>query len=212
MKEVIGSVLILLLVVASAKNHEQPQKYRLDYIKTLNYKIFETGDIIFRGGNSALSQTVVSLDSKSQFSHVGLVHLVDNKPFIIHASLGDSANAKSRVIIEPLEAFLKKEYTLAVGIYRLRRSSSNLSKKASAIAQEYVSEGILFDSDFDLKTSDKLYCTELIWRAYKKAGIDLVDNQFDHSIIPFTDKLYLLPSRLQHSRFLQEIYSLNIGK
>jgi hypothetical protein len=34
--------------------------------------------------------------------------------------------------------------------------------------------GVPFDHDFDSATPDRLYCTELVWRAYYSAGVELL--------------------------------------
>ncbi|MEC4986600.1 MAG: YiiX/YebB-like N1pC/P60 family cysteine hydrolase [Oscillatoria sp. PMC 1068.18] len=197
---------ILLSVAFPVKKHQSP-----DYIKTLDYQFFQTGDIIFRGGNSLLSQAVISADAGSPFSHVGLVKIIGDRPFVIHASTGDTFD-DGTVKIDSLEAFLAKDNASVVAIYRLQVSEATISKLAAEIATSYAQEKLAFDAEFDLTTPDKLYCTELVWRAYLTAGIDLTDGKFDNLQLPMRQGEYLLPSRLLSSQHLKQVYFFQLER
>ncbi|MBZ8180864.1 YiiX/YebB-like N1pC/P60 family cysteine hydrolase [Oscillatoria salina] len=197
---------ILLSVAFPANKHKSP-----DYIKTVDYQLFQTGDIIFRGGNSLLSQAVTSADAGSPFSHVGLVKIIGDRPFVIHASTGETFD-DGTVKIDSLEAFLAKDNASVVAIYRLQVSEATISQLAAEIATSYAQENLAFDAEFDLTTPDKLYCTELIWRAYLTAGIDLTDGKFDKLQLPMRQGEYLLPSRLLSSQYLKQVYFFQLER
>ena len=76
------------------------------------------------------------------------------------------------------------------------------------MALTYVRDALPFDDRFNLESADRMYCTELVWRAYLKAGIDLVDGVFVRVQTPFGEGRYVLPSSLLNSRYLREIVSL----
>jgi Permuted papain-like amidase enzyme, YaeF/YiiX, C92 family len=178
-------------------------------IKTINYSHFSSGDLIFRKGNSLLSQTLYQTDRTSSFSHVGIVELVDRQPFVIHASLGEPLANNAEVKKDSLETFLNRESTASIAIYRLKKNDKKLGKSAASVAKRYAFKKLLFDSNFDLKTTDKLYCTELVWRAYLEIGLDLVDGHFSQLKSPLAKGDYLLPSNLLHSKYLKNIYVVN---
>jgi hypothetical protein len=179
-------------------------------IQTFNYSRLQSGDLIFRRGEGVLSQMLFSADKNSTFSHVGIIKLVNNRPLVIHASTGEPLGTDAIVRMDSLETFLKRDKTSAIAIYRLKEGSLKTSEKVANIAQKYADQKLAFDSDFDLKTPDRLYCTELVWKAYQEAGIDLVDGKFDQLNIPFKQGFYLLPSRLLASQYLKKVYSLSL--
>ena len=79
---------------------------------------------------------------------------------------------------------------------------------AASAACAYAREALSFDAGFDLDSEDRLYCTELVWRAYLQAGIDLVDSVFVRLETPFGRGSFLTLSSLLKSRYLREIVSL----
>ena len=172
--------------------------------------MLQSGDIIFRRGNSPLSRTVMAMDQSSSFSHVGLVQIVKSHPYVIHASTGKPFGRNAQVKIDTLETFLTKEYTTAVALYRVRERYRSITKQAMLVARGYALEKLPFDQEFNLETEDSLYCTELVWRAYLQGGIDLVEGEFTQLNLLLAQGNYLLPSNLLHSRYTEKIYFLQL--
>ncbi len=164
--------------------------------------VLETGDIIFRRGIGPGSRFVDMVDEHSPFSHVGLVQKIGEAVFVIHAA-PESLQGDGWVRQQPLVDFLAA--STAVSIYRIQPDYRFLSETAVAETIAWI-DAIPFDSAFDFATTEALYCTELVWLAYQRAGIDLVDNQFDELDLPFQfEGSYLFPSRLLHSPYLQNV-------
>ena len=143
------------------------------------------GDLVFRRGRSMVSRAVLSIDGKSEYSHVGIVVSAGNPIRIVHAIPPEETNPGG-VIAEPLQSFLTPDLASAAAVYRPR--DSGIGVRAAARAWKYTRPRRPFDSDFDLSTPGAVYCTELIWRAYLDEGVDLVGRGFKDR--------YLLPSRL----------------
>ncbi len=194
------------LFLWSKYNYSKPK----EYIKTIDYSLLQEGDLVFRQGNGILSQALELRDKNSQFSHVGIVKIIDNLPLIIHASTGKPLGNNAIVKMESIEDFLQKDLASAVGVYRLDRANYNLRKNAANLAYQYSLKQVPFDADFSLQSEDKLYCTELVWRAYLEVGIDLVDNTFSQLSFPFNQELYLLPNSLLDSKHLKQIYQIQL--
>lgn len=165
----------------------------------------QSGDIIFRLGRSLISQLVLSADQQSAFSHAGIIKKTGEQAFVIHAVTGESPAGQDVVKMEPLETFLRVDRAAAAAVYRLSESLPGRAEKAVAAAAGYAQQRIAFDSDFDLHTADRLYCTEMVWRAYLESGLDLTAGQFDHLFIPLGKDDYILPSTLQKSHLLQPV-------
>ncbi len=124
--------------------------------------------------------------------------LESGRPFIIHA---DPDATTDRVVREPWDAVISPKCITAATIFRVADSSTadGAGIQASTVADQFWRDALPFDHEFDLTTPQKLYCTELVWRAYMAAGIDLRGSSFG------SDRKYLLPSDLIKSGLLREI-------
>jgi Permuted papain-like amidase enzyme, YaeF/YiiX, C92 family len=161
---------------------------------------FAAGDVIFRRGRSLVSRVVLAADGGSEYSHVGLVSMVDGKVWVLHAVPPEEPEQQGGVVAEPLSAFLEPDKAAAAGLYRSRDAGAALA--AERAAWRFVRARIPFDSSFDLSTPGELYCTEMVWRAYLEGGIDLAPP------VPGPREKYLLPSRLLRSPHLRKIQEL----
>ena len=192
-------VLGLLVFSSFLKAREEHPAAELDSA----HVVFESGDIVFRRGTGLLSQAVLSADVDSTFSHTGIVYLIDGVPFVVHASPGESLAHPSKLKVDSMAEFL--EPASAAAVYRARTDSEALGRRAAERAYAYALEGRLFDTQLDLGTDEALYCTELVWKSYLAAGLDLVDGELDRLAGPLFHKSCLLPSRLQASPHIRQI-------
>lgn len=92
----------------------------------------------------------------------------------------------------------------------IRYNDSSIAARASIYAKKSFEAGILFDNSFLLLDSTKFYCTELIWRAYKFAGVNLTKDKFDTLSIPVRENPYLLPGTLLRGPNTQSIIKKSI--
>jgi len=159
--------------------------------------IFAPGDVLFRRGNSLISRAVLVADGSGEYSHVGLIAVSAGRVWVLHATPPEEPDVKGGVIAEPLATFLEPDQASAAALYRPRNGQAGLA--AERTAWGWVHRRVPFDSAFDLASADRLYCTELVWRAYRSAGVDL------ESGIPEPRGRYLLPGRLMKSPQLQPV-------
>jgi hypothetical protein len=156
---------------------------------------WKPGDIVFVEGKSLRSSVVRFLEfGHSDYSHVGLIVFDHDMPFVIHAD-----PLRGRVVKEKWDLLLSPDRICEAAVFRVRGVSDAAISRACAIAEDDYFQAIPFNSDFDLATPNKLYCTELIWRAYLAAGIDLRKKPYG------SDSKYLLPSELIENKALIEI-------
>lgn len=205
LKTVSLAIASLAIAVALLVGDKKQSNSQLDrYIQTIDRSLFRSGDLIFRQGNGVLSQAVRSRDRASEFSHVGIVKVIENQPYVIHASIGEPVGTNAVVKMETLADYLQ-DSTSVVGLYRLKTENAALAVGAADLAYQYSLEQIPFDSQFSLKSEDKFYCTELVWKVYLKRGLDLVDKTFTQLSFPFDREAYILPSGLIASQYIQEV-------
>lgn len=160
------------------------------------------GDLVFRRSESMGSRFVDSLDDEGSYSHVGLVYIgPEGEAFVIHVlpSEGDV------VQMEPLQSFV--EDAMSFSLYRPIDIPASIVNKAPHIALHWIHTQY-FDRKFDLSTDSHLYCTELIYKAYKKAGVDIVGGEFDKVEFPFLSvKEVIFPSSIIESGYFKLYYS-----
>lgn len=191
----LGAVLLagLSLLVSHAPGAESVDEQSSPYRPVrLDSSAVLSGDLIFRRGRSMVSRAVLSVDGRSDFSHVGIAIRTKDRVVVVHATPPEDT-FPGGVISESLDSFLRPKAASAAAVFRLR--SFEAAAGAALNALRYARTHTPFDSEFDLSTEEAVYCTELVWRAYLEAGVDLAGRPFKEH--------YLLPSRLLAS---PEIY------
>ena len=124
----------------------------------------QDGDVIFQTTNSSQSQAI-QYATQSPFSHVGIVHIQDGKPVVFEA--------RGPVGAIPLQSWINKGIK---GQYQLMRPKKALKtaqiKTMRKAAERY--RGKSYDWLFEW-SDQKMYCSELVWKLYKEAGIELAE-------------------------------------
>ncbi len=155
---------------------------------------WRSGDIVFLDGRSLRSRIVRLVQSHSaDYSHVGIVDIENGEAYVIHAD-----PSAGRVVRQRWEVVLAPAQVSGGALYRVREGDERLTGSVCAAAKSYAREGVPFDGHFDLKTPNRLYCTELVLRAYRRSGLDLCrDAEVLHP--------YLLPVDLIGSGALEQV-------
>ncbi len=151
------------------------------------------GDLIFRKGRSLESFAVCLADKEKEFSHVGLVVLRNGEPFVIHAVPYESDGVEEFIKQERVEAFLSTEKASAFAVYR-PGFVAEIRNRASEIALQFYQSKCTFDYAYDMKTESKLYCTELIFKAFREAGVELSGIHPSTVDFGFVQKQIILPA------------------
>lgn len=129
--------------------------------------LLKSGDLIFRDGRSFISHALKQFNRRdSRFSHAGLIHMENGKPFVYHC-MGGEGSSNNKMRKEPLSSFCSNK---EVNVYSIFRPSVNdmQLEAIDSVAGTYYGQGLEFDTKFDLSNSDKMYCTELIYNIFKK--------------------------------------------
>jgi hypothetical protein len=138
--------------------------------------LFKTGDLIFRDGRGVISSAFRMFSLKSPlYSHAGIVHREKGKIYVYHI-IGGESNSPGKMKKEPLTRFIDPLQANAFAVYRFNISPVLID----SLATDYYSKNIEFDKKFDLKSNDKMYCTELVYRILQQAS-------GDKNFIPLTE-------------------------
>jgi hypothetical protein len=150
------------------------------------------GDLALRRGRDMTSYMISSLNEKDKkWSHCGLVQVENGYPFVYHY-IGSETNKKQGLRRDSAQVFYSARYNNAAALVRYPLSEAELLRQSELI-QAYYTSGKTFDDQFDLRTEDKLYCAEFVYRLMTEVKQDsnfittTTNNGF--SYVP-VDKLY----------------------
>lgn len=116
----------------------------------------ETGDIVFQTTSTSASNAIM-LASGTRYTHVGLVSMNKaGKPIVIEA-VGPVREV-------PLEKWIKNGEDSLITVKRIKGLTEDQGKEAIASARQHL--GRPYDHFF-YETLDEIYCSELIYLAFK---------------------------------------------
>ena len=123
---------------------------------------FQSGDIIFQTSNS-LQSKMLERATRSKITHVGIIFTRKNKHYV--------AEASSRVRIISLSKWIKRGKKKKYAVMRL---NEGIKKENFVLLEAYIKKqlGKRYDSRFQWG-DNKIYCSELVWKAYSAFGIKL---------------------------------------
>jgi len=163
----------------------------------------QPGDLIFRRGTSHESALVLAVDG-GEFSHVGMLLGVPGTSGtpgtpggwqVIHATPSEIPGRADGVVVDDLAFFLAPARSQHHAVYHVEATPE---QRAQAIRQVLAAR----DKPFRLADPAGTYCTLLIWRAWRDAGLDL-EVDFTPLALPLMPGDYLLPGPLARSRHLR---------
>lgn len=168
-----------------------------------------TGDVVFRRGSGLTSRTVIALDEKGEYSHVGIVVDSAGVKMVVHAvpDEPDFEGDPDRVKMDTPEQFFSSVYAQMGEV--CRPADSLAAQKAAEAALEVYHRHVLFDHSYDDTDTTRMYCTELVMYAYHKAGVELVGAEKHYVDIPMLKVECRFPSDILASDYLQSIYKFN---
>lgn len=163
----------------------------------------QTGDLVFRRGESRESRAVTTFDRKSDYTHVGMVVNVDGRWMVLHAVPNERATKqeKDSVKLEPIGVFFRSDRALMGGIYRYPLTPADTLRLLHDGLQLYGRHP-LFDGQFDLEDTVSLYCTELVWLLYQQTlHVDLSEGRRHH--LPLFPELVFCSDILENKQLIE---------
>ncbi|WP_053990733.1 YiiX/YebB-like N1pC/P60 family cysteine hydrolase [Mangrovimonas sp. TPBH4] len=133
--------------------------------------ILQTGDVLFReSAESSLSQAidaVTQTDKATHFSHMGLVEVVGDSIFVLHADTeGGSCKISLREFIYPPSDSLPQERTVIA--YRLKPDYQKAIPDAINTAKTMLGKPYNFSY---VMNDSSYYCSGFVYRAFAKDSI-----------------------------------------
>lgn len=169
----------------------------------LPYDQLREGDLVFRRGRNMTSNIIIAKDNYN-YSHIGMLHKQEEGSWhVIHAvnEEYDFEGDFDRVKIDPIERFFSGERASAGAIAHSFIDDSTANAMSNQAIQ-YVKDSIRFDDSFNLDDSSELYCTELIYKLYKKINTDITEGRRTKAgIFGFPDEI-IFPSDILKNKKL----------
>lgn len=165
-------------------------------IPPMRLGLLQDGDLVFRRTEGGPGRAIQQFDPDAEFTHVGILIWLDGSPWVVHAQPSSPHLPEGRTLSEPLESYLTVASISGAGFARVETATEQIRAAAAQTAWRYNIRRIPFDDALDLDTADRLYCTEMVWKAYLEQGVDLTQGTYDQVSIPFARDSYIFPSRL----------------
>ncbi len=118
----------------------------------------QEGDLIFQESSSSQSAAIQKA-TRSRYSHMGIIFFRDGKPFVFEAA----RTVQFTPLTEWVKRGVREHFILKRLKQKLERSQVEQLKAAS---QEFLNRP--YDLLFGW-SDEKIYCSELVWKIYKRA-------------------------------------------
>ena len=173
----ISSFLLIFIIISCNENVSFPRvdltphqtvkdtiQERIDSLK----KICEPGDLVVRLGDDFISDRIRYLSvTDHSYSHAGIIIMHDNKKMVCHIYPDDFVHGADTVRYDTIDSFLNTKTNLKCALYRYDlsdREKVNFEEELNS----YHKKKTHFDKKYDLNSDDKIYCSEMIYKALKK--------------------------------------------
>ena len=172
---------------------------------TMAHSILANGDVVFRRTDGLLGDIVLGSDSASEYTHVGIIQVSGRGVFVVHATPAEDAAHLGGVVVDSFDKFVGDAGVSRVAVYRLRSGDLRVAQQAVAWAIIQAQKRIPFDGKFDLSDSTAMYCTELVWRGFRSAGVSLTEPAATQFRIPLIPDTLILVSDIVSSPLLERV-------
>lgn len=139
---------------------------------------FKDGDIIFHTSTSSQSK-MLKVATGSNLTHVGVIFYKKGVPYVIEAV--------QPVKVSSLKSFISRGENHKYKVMRYEEKLTEENKK-NMISWGEKQLGKSYDIKFQWG-DNKMYCSELVWKMYKNAGIELCETKKFSSFNLTNDKV-----------------------
>jgi hypothetical protein len=166
---------VLALAMSNCSGEEEPYVMQNPYVHippALPDSVFgllRPGDIIIRKGNGPLSAHLMN-NTKEEYTHSGVIVNEEGTWKVIHTIGGTSSEESiDGMQTQLLTEFVKHAADSMLFICRPIFADS-IEILVPKYAYEYLDQKIPFDHRFSMYSTDKIYCTELLYYIFKRVN------------------------------------------
>jgi hypothetical protein len=172
----VGCVTFRFAFPSEAEPLQAPQprrEHRPENLRAIDsaIRLLRDGDLALRTGADATSVMLRQMNQHDKrYSHCGIVFVEHGYPFVYH-SIGGEDNPDACLRRDSASVFFNPAGNERLGIARLQLTPAQ-RQSLHRIARRCWKSRVPFDMDFDLKTDDRLYCAEFVYKAVQEAARD----------------------------------------
>jgi Permuted papain-like amidase enzyme, YaeF/YiiX, C92 family len=156
-----------IVIGATANQQKKSDTIILQMIKENKSKI-KDGDLIERTDDDFVSETLREMCQRDKtFSHCGLAFIEDGE-IVIYNNMAGEENKTEAMVREPYDSFVSPHHKIGFGIFRYNFTPAELQQLHHIVKTNFAI-GLPFDKAFDLKSDDKMYCAEMIYKSVQQA-------------------------------------------
>ena len=167
----------------------------------------QAGDVVFRQGIGFESDVVMLAQGPdAMYSHCGIVTDSAGVMMIVHAvpDEPDFDGDVNRVKMDRPERFYMASRASRGEV--MRCDDPTVAQVAARQALAYYRRHTLFNDDYDDADTTRLYCTQLVRRAYAAAGVELPTGEAMHFAVPgIFDVRCILPAQLRECGYFRSV-------
>ena len=160
---------MLFLYYTWYNNKEISKERKSTYtLSTKQKALLQNGDIILRHGYGMVSDYIVKLFNEPiALSHCGMIEKHGDTLRVIHSTSSEE-HMQDGVNLTDLDQFTKASHHHSIMVVRYKDLTPEQAEKITTYARQYAKKQIDFDYRFNTKDTSEVFCTELVWLAYKK--------------------------------------------
>ncbi len=142
-----------------------------DHLVDTAVSLLHSGYVVLRMGLGADSRMLAHFNRKNKsYSHCGIVMIENGRPWVYH-SIGGEDNPDERLRRDPAKLFFSPRHNSAIAIVKYEIDDAKVNE-LQKVVNSYYRQRPKFDMKFDLKSDDKLYCAEFVYKAFNKTMAD----------------------------------------
>jgi Permuted papain-like amidase enzyme, YaeF/YiiX, C92 family len=168
-----GFTLCLILVTGCSHSESAAEKAEVKERQRLKrasaavdsiQPLIQSGDLVLRTGNDFTSESLRQLNLRNKdYSHCGIASIENGQVYIYH-SLGGEFNPDQKILRDSIQRFAEAVYNKRISVYRYALEPVGHIRLVETAKQLYRA-GIMFDMRFDLKTDERMYCAEYVYKS-----------------------------------------------
>lgn len=163
----------------------------------------QTADLALRLGRSIESEAIASCGGGARYSHAGIIIRRDTAAVVIH--IEPSPTSGERVRCDAIDDFFSHDRASAGAVMRMEGITDAQRHTIASYASALAGSEVVFDHSYSMSDTTRMYCTELVERAYAAAGIRL--SQGRRHWVPLMKEPVIMPSDITGNDSLTTIWS-----
>ena len=143
---------------------------------TESASMIKSGYVVLRRGRDMTSYRIIEMsETDKTYSHAGIAVVKPEGIFVYHIVPPDLDEPKSDTLVrlEPLRKFANPDKNLEFGFGKFRISDQEVERLISHL-DSMKQAGVSFDHLFDLRTQNRMYCSEMVDKALRYATRDSI--------------------------------------